>query len=121
MIDIQKSIYQALSSSALLSTYVQSNAITYMVRTANTFPAITFYILDQTDMNYCDDSATDENASVQVSAWFKSSFIARQAIAYEVNRIMEGLGYVRTYFTDQIEDDTLIHQRIMRFRAILPK
>jgi hypothetical protein len=116
MINVKPEILSALGSNQALLNLLGGPRI-YQIKApdANEFPRITFFELNNVGDSYADDTELTSLIRIQVDVWSKGS---TSAIAQEVARTMQSIGYSRDFSMDIFEQDTLVYHKAMRFSTI---
>src|SRR5690606_7098050 len=119
MIDLKPEILQALrGNSALVTLLGGAKVWPETVPEGTPDPYVTFFELANVDDQYADDKAYASEIHFQVDVWSKGN---TTAIAQEVNKTMETLGFYRTGAVDLYEDDTKTYHKALRYKINLEK
>ena len=119
MLNLKPQILQALRGNATLVSLLGGPKIWPEVAPDDrTYPYVTFFELVNVDDQYADDKAYASEIHYQVDVWSKGN---TTAIAQEVNKTMEALGFYRTGAVDLYEDDTKTYHKALRYKINLEK
>ena len=125
MKNIKPLVYQALKSDVTLISLLGGVSVigtaTYqriyqlMAPSAQEFPRLVFWEMDNVGGTYADDIEQNSEISIQIDIYTVNQ--STSAIAIQVDIIMKSLGFFRTASTDQYNDDndTNINEKHMRY------
>lgn len=116
MLDVKKYVYSALKNDSALVALLGSNTKIqfYYPNDFNVLPIVTYQELDQTDIEYYDNSPAAVESTIQIDVWVSSAGIVD--IVQSIDDIMHGLLFNVDFSADLYEPDTKIQHRVMRYR-----
>ncbi|EOO39045.1 hypothetical protein IIU_00863 [Bacillus cereus VD133] len=113
MMNLRPEIVQALENNQELISLLGGKRVYYRkAKSAEEFPRITFFELDNRPDSFADNEESESEITFQIDIWSKSS---TTAIHQKVNEIMKSIGFSRYAVADLYEDDTQIFHYAMRF------
>lgn len=121
MIDLKPKVLQALRGNAALVSFLGGAKVWPEVVPENpekpiTAPYVTFMELTNFDKDYADDQAFTSEIHYQVDVWSKSD---TGPSTIEVNKTMEGLGFVRTSAIDRYDTVGKLYHKVLRYKTIV--
>lgn len=110
MIDNRPEVYTLLSSLGYEVDFQYPDDIL-----DDNFPKISYYMSNSNDFDYRDSKATANEFEVVVQVWEKNVNGIFKEIYFDVNKVLEDNGYIRTYMDSVFDTDTKIYNYTFRF------
>lgn len=87
----------------------------YWQRRPDTFPSLTFFIINESGQDFADDKELSTSITCQVDVWSKNDYTE---LVEQVKTKMKEIEFYRSSEYDDFEEDVQVYHRILRFNYL---